>query len=639
MGSAVITKGEKSKKFKATDASAIKKSVSGTPFKLIKSRLPLKNAFRIGAGALKHKKVRLVLTVILSVVAFTLFGLSDLFSDYDNIRTCANSIMDTGITYASVTKSVKMRYDDYSYWDSYNRKLSDEDIAAITGKTGVAMTGVYSDDYMSLSFNSNFDANVKLSETNYTIHANRFSGFTEMTMADLTAMGYNLAAGSLPDGGRDEIAVSVYVCETFIKAGYSDGTSQNYIKINSYSDMVGKTLNLNGKNYMITGVIDTHFNFDRYLPLTKLNPNADNAKMLINYALYTEYSEENAYSFCAVAFTGKGFAKKQGLAENGAAIRDGSVYFTKAADSQYQFNLYSERLARLSDIDASKVIWLDGERETLGKKEIIIYSDSVYAYSNDSYPIEIKNMTEFLKENGSVVANISKYRTGENIIEDDWKIVGYIETPVAQIKQSAVVCGDWLYDMFAEESGGAYGFAVGVMPETYNGITGLLKFCYNESGDVRYPMRNAVVYELDNVKMILEQLSKVFLYIGLFFAFFASVLLATFIASSVAYKKQDIGILRAIGSRSNDVFRIFFSESFVIAFTNFVLSALGTLLAAVWINVSIRNNTGLLITVLSFGIRQLALLFVISMGVAFVASFLPVRKIAAKKPIDAIRNR
>ncbi|MBP3338279.1 MAG: hypothetical protein J6L69_02605 [Lachnospiraceae bacterium] len=52
-----------------------------------------------------------------------------------------------------------------------------------------------------------------------------------------------------------------------------------------------------------------------------------------------------------------------------------------------------------------------------------------------------------------------------------------------------------------------------------------------------------------------------------------------------------------------------------------------------------RQEMGVLVTVLTFGIRQIALVFVISVGVAFIASFLPVKKIAAKRPIDAIRKR
>ena len=114
---------------------------------------------------------------------------------------------------------------------------------------------------------------------------------------------------------------------------------------------------------------------------------------------------------------------------------------------------------------------------------------------------------------------------------------------------------------------------------------------------------------------------------------------ANFIATSISYKKQEIGILRAIGSRSNDVFRIFFSESFLIAMINFVLSAAGTCAVTAFINYVIRNHYGILVTVLNFGVRQCLLLFAVSLLVALIASFFPVKKIASKRPIDAIRNR
>lgn len=48
---------------------------------------------------------------------------------------------------------------------------------------------------------------------------------------------------------------------------------------------------------------------------------------------------------------------------------------------------------------------------------------------------------------------------------------------------------------------------------------------------------------------------------------------------------------------------------------------------------------GVLITVLNFGPRQIILLLLISLGVAAVASFIPVYKIASKRPIEAIRNK
>ena len=116
-------------------------------------------------------------------------------------------------------------------------------------------------------------------------------------------------------------------------------------------------------------------------------------------------------------------------------------------------------------------------------------------------------------------------------------------------------------------------------------------------------------------------------------------MLANFIGTSISHKKQEIGILRAIGSRSNDVFRIFFSESFIIAAINFILSSTGVFAATAIINNLLRERLGILVTVLNFGVRQILLIFAVSIAVAVIASYLPVKRIASKKPIDAIRDR
>jgi ABC-type antimicrobial peptide transport system permease subunit len=51
------------------------------------------------------------------------------------------------------------------------------------------------------------------------------------------------------------------------------------------------------------------------------------------------------------------------------------------------------------------------------------------------------------------------------------------------------------------------------------------------------------------------------------------------------------------------------------------------------------RSSGINITLLNFGIRQIVLMLLISIGVAAVASFFPVYKTARRKPIDAIRDK
>ena len=136
-----------------------------------------------------------------------------------------------------------------------------------------------------------------------------------------------------------------------------------------------------------------------------------------------------------------------------------------------------------------------------------------------------------------------------------------------------------------------------------------------------------------------SELTKYLMYVALGFCLFASLMLMNFIATSISYKKREIGILRALGSKKSDVFGIFFNESLIIAFINFVLASIGCMVTTGLLNAMLRKEYELKITIFNFGIRQLALILVISVAVAFISSLIPVSKIAKKQPIDAINNR
>ena len=76
-----------------------------------------------------------------------------------------------------------------------------------------------------------------------------------------------------------------------------------------------------------------------------------------------------------------------------------------------------------------------------------------------------------------------------------------------------------------------------------------------------------------------------------------------------------------------------------LALSNRVFPVAGVFVVTMIINNYIRKDLGVLISLLTFGPRQVLLILVLSIFVAAAASFIPVKKIASKKPVDAIRNR
>lgn len=88
----------------------------------------MSNAFKIGASGLKHKKIRLVITILLSCIAFGLFGLSDTFGSYNHVRTCTNSLIDSGVKSVAVAKSKKTG----DYWRDYGYRFSEKELSDIS---------------------------------------------------------------------------------------------------------------------------------------------------------------------------------------------------------------------------------------------------------------------------------------------------------------------------------------------------------------------------------------------------------------------------------------------------------------------------------------------------------------------------
>ena len=166
-------------------------------------------------------------------------------------------------------------------------------------------------------------------------------------------------------------------------------------------------------------------------------------------------------------------------------------------------------------------------------------------------------------------------------------------------------------------------------------IREFFKYCNEESH--YYVFGDFNIVELMSFKSTINQAKKVILYIAIGFAFFASLLLMNFISTSISYKRREIGILRALGARGADVFKIFFNESLVIAFINFIFASAGTFVACYFMNQSFYKLTGIML--LHTGPRQFVLLLGISVLSAFISSLLPVSRFARKKPIDAINKR
>ncbi len=656
--------------FQPTNHSRIQSSQDG--YHLIKSKLPMKFAFKMGASGLKHKRFRLVMTILLSCVAFILFGLADTMASYSYIRTAHGSLTDPEcqVTYLAFEKNYKYFYgDDDADFDWVNSAMTKEDYELIEEQTGMVVYPVLNAGYYQLPssgtemdmFGGGYtDVSIPLNIDNFSsnsgyssYYAKALGGYVEIDEDLLEDLGAELVAGELPQEGTNEICISTFVVESFKEYGYApslysgDGSfsfdSENMPaaeKIKSGKDLLGKTLNLQNLSFTICGIVDTGLDFSRYeVLLEEMDPNADFSDMLINMALETELRYVLNYSLTGLGMVAPG--QLESIYEQAMS--------NMGSNAELSVNGCYGSFGTMDDIFAEDIVWLDGKvRDQLEPNEIVMYEGM---YGNFIFDEETDFNYQYYSGNPDYSAILAQtfdmcysYQDSYDWIEEhhDVTIVGIIpgdckSTSDYYISQSHL-------DKMTPEVGEMMQMqTIAAMPKNSGDILKIVEFSAAEfevdDQTIQFNLMNPECFELKNLNELFKVLQTVFMWIGIVFVVFASLLFSNFIGTSISYKKREIGILRAIGSRSNDVFRIFFAESFIIAMINFTISLAGTIGICAFINWLIRNQAGLLLTILNVGIRQVALLFGVCLLVAAIASFVPVRRIAAKRPIDAIRDR
>ena len=157
-------------------------------------------------------------------------------------------------------------------------------------------------------------------------------------------------------------------------------------------------------------------------------------------------------------------------------------------------------------------------------------------------------------------------------------------------------------------------------------------------GSVSYTIQNANYAAISSLNSTVALLSAIFLYAGIGVAVFAALLLFNFITVSIADKKREIGILRAVGAKSSDVFKIFLSESMLIVAVCSLASIIITAVISAVVNAKISATLGLTFSPFAFGILSVLMIIGIAVITALISTILPVWFFSKKKPVDTIRN-
>ncbi len=565
--------------------------------------------------------------------------------------------------------------------------LNDADIADLESRTGSMVKGVYVPPYAIMDITRNYieQSNGVLSSDPRYIKELR--GFMELDEETMNAFGFSLLAGTLPDGDKDEIVISKAVYDSFQSLGYwgysyhvkvryiqylngqrdegfltipwndfltdnvqqmdllaqsvipnngrvfpdearfaKDSAKSQLVNIEQMDDLIGKTLFIENREYTISGIIDTNLS-------SSLNAE--------------ELSHEYQYGLAALAFVGTG--KIEEIASRyPETVTLNDCLFSLYEGSNGEISL--QRVMRASDLDPMYVTLPKAKADmylspgTLWNPDFNFDSSSNRLFEEAvgkklEITVQWLNSSVTYSRSNLAMGSIGYTSAGRNAYHLDFNSEPSLLNNVNLCSlDDVLILDDHYFDLLTEGRAGRYAYAVVSGAATSGSVISIAKGCLQEEDSTRYRFEDLTAYQLDKLDETLRAFGELFRLVGIGMVLFAIGLFTAFIVTGLHGKKQQIGIMRALGAGSRDVFAIFFTEGLLVAAVSAVLATALTAVTAIVGSALLRNLFDLRLTLLNFSVRQAAMIFALSFGIAIIASIIPILRIARQKPVDAIRK-
>ena len=630
-------------------------------YKTIKSKLPFKDSFKLGIGSLRHKKVKLVFTVLLTICTLLFLSVVDTLSSYDVEKAHAKLLVDKGEKSILVEKYKFFGYDSYDFFNKSQIKLTSEDEKKIEANLKSKFYPIYklqeSYNYMSsgeilkigevdrdILYTSN-GAHIKMN----IIVSNHFDDLINEKII-----------GRYPSN-NNEILISNYIADLIIEGGITtyekndtDEFSDEYIfKPTNYEEIINsnKTFYFGSVGKVkIVGIIDYDLSQYSSLKNKKYDPNKTTEEEL---ELQRELRLKADSIYGNVYVTSKFI---ENLDVETIELLDENMFFYRLSSDD--ISLPTDGYYIAAAVLQKEIEYYDGTKwvktKTLKENEVIINMYQLISGSERDYQ---KGLEKYISNNPDEDRDVLEKKFFANYIKDynvigksvnftvkdnkdkiikeykDLKIIG-----ITGLGEQAKNRNYYLsYDLVGEYKINVLQKTGYLIPMTeYKDFKYMLEtFPYNQSIQTVTPYSEEVTMLVRTI----EILKDIAFWVSLILFVFTVFLIGNFIMTSIHYRKKEIGVLRALGSRSIDVIKIFLWEGLVMSLISATISAILLVIVTNLLNTMIMSGTNIILTPFILGIRQFAMIYLIVFIVTIISSVLPIIKISKMKPIDAILNK
>ena len=609
----------------------------------------------MGASCVRLRPLRLTFTILLSVLAFTLFGLFSTLAFYNPVATAARTYRDAGQEWAMLENNYRGERITFRGTELYDTEeytsgtlFTRAEAEALRERFGSSVIACFNYSSMSERSFGIVNAGAVGAQSLYSTTLTGFAEFGEdtsyweellLTDTDLTAL------------GEDDIVITSYTFRSLRQAGLT-GADGEAIPLENYGDIVGQTIELRGETsddavpFVVRGVLDIELPDEFTSANGGTDAQAQSERIaardeLLSYGVYAAgfvspaFYDAHSADFRArdgsirpsqyFSFELSGGALSIGAADGGAEGEDldapsALAYLPIRYGRSPAFAFFDEGTGSLRDEEIVLPFRsLLPQVQAMAEAERAAIAQREGEGAAQAFAADMARDLDFVAE-GSHLFLEKDEGTGEILSSERV----YADDAQMQAARDAVL------ELIERYEGTEY-----TLGRTY-ALRELLRAAGQAGADETFfTVGTPLAYDLESIHHTVEVLSGVFLALGVVMALLAMLLLFNFISVSILDKKREIGILRALGARSADVFKIFYSESAIIAGLCFLLSMLACFLVCAVLNATLAGV--LRVSAFVFGPLSWLVMLGIALVTSLAATFLPVYGIAKRSPVESIR--
>lgn len=657
---------------------------------LKRSKMKWRSSAYLGVKSLAVKPIRLILTILLSAIAFAVFGLFDTIANLNMEKILTNHLSQSS---SSTLVSDAEYIVDYAAEDKYALKVSQTTLDGLAKETGGAVKGIF-DFYDNTSGNISHTKLISEVVSSKVVlgrkyYANSINGFIEFDCeTELNADGkfkdfdYCLVEGSYPmlsyDNGTlvesslNQVAISTYLADSIIFF-LNDQTLNGQLNgksIMEYSDLLMAKITIEQEVYTIVGIIDCGKIPKKYDVLRQSMPSEVSKTALVDdYAAFIDSSARKCL------FVGAGFMRERNALDNSSELYYvGKVDWTMSVNGSSIGKPIANYVYNANDYDQQNVLLFSGVYEengsiTLAANEILLNYESledmlsgeINALNGATQRSQARELIRSLKR-GSAISNRQSlaelfsilglnWSDGVNVtvehhamatgkkITQDWKLVGvYFRVDENNYtSRYKLMVGESFMDTYhIYHQQGDYNKILFSKKSVEKGMSTIVAYLTGKNGFVLNWYNNSILSIISKNETMVQQIARLFLYVALALASISVFMLYNYISTSISSKRRSIGVLRALGASGKDILRTFLSESLSIAIINGGLACVFSAIGCTLVNSYIMDTMNIFVAFALFGLRQVFVILGISLLTALLSSALPIIKISKKKPVELI---